>query len=85
MCIRDSYIGGGTPTTLSAAQLAVLCEKIREQFDFSRCDEFTVEAGRPDTITREKLEALKAGGVTRISINPVSYTHLDVYKRQGYG
>ena len=58
--------------SVEQAQLAVLCEKIREQFDFSRCDEFTVEAGRPDTITREKLEALKAGGVTRISINPQS-------------
>ncbi|MEE0729962.1 MAG: coproporphyrinogen dehydrogenase HemZ [Oscillospiraceae bacterium] len=72
LTLSTVYIGGGTPTTLSAAQLAVLCEKIREQFDFSRCDEFTVEAGRPDTITREKLEALKAGGVTRISINPQS-------------
>lgn len=66
------YIGGGTPTTLSAAQLAALCRKIREQFDFSRCTEFTVEAGRPDTITREKLLALKEGGVSRISINPQS-------------
>ncbi len=67
-----AYIGGGTPTTLSASQLSRLCEKIWEQFDFSRCTEFTVEAGRPDTIDREKLLALKAAGVTRISINPQS-------------
>ncbi len=64
------YIGGGTPTTLSASQLSALCEEIRTQFDFSRCREFTVEAGRPDTITEEKLSALKAAGVSRISINP---------------
>lgn len=67
-----AYIGGGTPTTLSAGQLSRLCETIREEFDFSRCTEFTVEAGRPDTIDREKLLALKAAGVTRISINPQS-------------
>lgn len=66
------YIGGGTPTTLSAPQLSRLCEKIREEFDFSRCAEFTVEAGRPDTIDREKLSALKSAGVSRISINPQS-------------
>ncbi len=64
------YIGGGTPTTLSASQLSSLCGEIRAQFDFSRCREFTVEAGRPDTITKEKLSALKAAGVSRISINP---------------
>lgn len=66
------YIGGGTPTTLSAAQLSRLCDTIRGTFDFSRCGEFTVEAGRPDTIDREKLSALKAAGVSRISINPQS-------------
>lgn len=64
------YIGGGTPTTLSAGQLGQLCESVHRLFDLSGCPEFTVEAGRPDTITREKLAALKAGGVTRISINP---------------
>ncbi len=64
------YVGGGTPTTLSDRQLAELCGHIHRLFDFSHCLEFTVEAGRPDTITLEKLEALKAGGVTRISINP---------------
>lgn len=66
------YIGGGTPTTLSASQLFSLCGKIREVFDLSRCTEFTVEAGRPDTITQEKLEALRAQGISRISINPQS-------------
>lgn len=66
------YIGGGTPTTLSAEQLRRLCGEISRLFDMSRCMEFTVEAGRPDTITREKLEALKAAGVGRISINPQS-------------
>lgn len=66
------YIGGGTPTTLSASQLFTLCGKIREVFDLSRCTEFTVEAGRPDTITREKLEALRAQEISRISINPQS-------------
>lgn len=66
------YIGGGTPTTLSASQLFSLCGKIREVFHLSRCTEFTVEAGRPDTITQEKLEALRAQGISRISINPQS-------------
>ncbi len=64
------YVGGGTPTTFSTEQLSQLCSAVHELFDLSHCPEFTVEAGRPDTITREKLLALKAGGVTRISINP---------------
>lgn len=72
LTLRSVYIGGGTPTTLSAPQLAGLCEKIQKEFDFSRCEEFTVEAGRPDTIDREKLRALKAANVSRISINPQS-------------
>ena len=66
------YIGGGTPTTLSPAQLSQLCGTIRARFDLSRCREFTVEAGRPDTIDREKLFALREAGVGRISINPQS-------------
>ena len=64
------YIGGGTPTTLSAAQLAGLIARTREYFDLSACREFTVEAGRPDTVTAEKLAALAAGGVDRVSVNP---------------
>lgn len=68
--MQSAYIGGGTPTVLSADQLTEIIRTIRENFDFSDCREFTVEAGRPDTVTAEKLEALKAGGATRISINP---------------
>ncbi len=66
------YIGGGTPTTLSADQLDRLIHRLKESFDFSRgpVQEFTVEAGRPDSITQEKLQVLYEHGVTRISINP---------------
>ena len=64
------YLGGGTPTTLSAAQLEELFSALETAFDFSAIREITVEAGRPDTITREKLETLKAHGVTRVSVNP---------------
>lgn len=72
LTLRTAYIGGGTPTTLSAEQLIRLCDKIHAEFDFVRCTESTVEAGRPDTIDRDRLSALKQGGVTRISINPQS-------------
>lgn len=68
--IRSIYIGGGTPTTLSAEQLEKLMGEIAKTFDFSHCTEYTVEAGRPDTITQEKLAAILKGGATRISINP---------------
>ena len=68
--LETVYIGGGTPTTLSTKELSVILEKIRNNFDFSTCREFTVEAGRPDTITMEKLVTLKGYGVSRISINP---------------
>ena len=64
------YVGGGTPTTLSAEQLDRLCGRTRELFDLSACREFTVEAGRPDTVTEEKLLALKKNGVSRVSVNP---------------
>lgn len=64
------YFGGGTPTTLSAMDLEDVINKCYECFDLSNMVEFTVEAGRPDTIDREKLETLKKCGVTRISINP---------------
>ncbi len=64
------YIGGGTPTTLEAAELDRLLQYVRNQFDFQQVTEFTVEAGRADSITREKLAALKKNGVTRISVNP---------------
>jgi oxygen-independent coproporphyrinogen-3 oxidase len=64
------YLGGGTPTTLEAAQLDRLLGLIREHYDFTYVREFCVEAGRPDSITKEKLEVLKKWGVDRISINP---------------
>ena len=68
--ITTVYIGGGTPTTLSAEQLDRLLGKIKENVDPDSLLEFTLEAGRPDTITREKLEVAKAHGVTRVSVNP---------------
>ena len=64
------YFGGGTPTTLSAAQLDALCAVLEESFDLSALREYTVEAGRPDTITAEKLQVLRAHGVGRVSVNP---------------
>ncbi len=66
--VRTIYIGGGTPTVLSAEQLDLLLDKLA--FPVS---EITVECGRPDTITKEKLDVLKKHGVTRISINPQSF------------
>ncbi|MCC8103413.1 MAG: coproporphyrinogen dehydrogenase HemZ [Clostridiales bacterium] len=64
------YIGGGTPTTLEPEQMERLLVKIEACFDLSHMQEFTVEAGRPDSISREKLAVLKKHGITRISINP---------------
>ncbi len=64
------YLGGGTPTTLSAEQLDALCTALEECFDLTALREYTVEAGRPDTITREKLQVLRAHGVDRVSVNP---------------
>ncbi len=72
MTVRSLYIGGGTPTTLSAQQLDDLLCAIGEHMDLSRCLEFTVEGGRPDTLDPEKLQILKKGGADRISINPQS-------------
>lgn len=64
------YIGGGTPTTLEPEQLERLLVSLRTNFDFNTVQEFTVEAGRADSITREKLEVLRRCGVGRISVNP---------------
>lgn len=64
------YFGGGTPTALEAEELDAILTKIEETFDLSAVKEFTVEAGRPDSITEEKLRTLRAHGITRISINP---------------
>ena len=68
--VRTVYLGGGTPTTLDAPQLAHLLDHLRTAFALDPQAEFTVEAGRPDTITREKLLALRTGGANRISVNP---------------
>ncbi len=73
--LESIYIGGGTPTTLSAEQLKAVLNAIQANFDLSTCREFTVEAGRPDTITEEKLLALKNSPVDRISINPQSFNN----------
>ncbi len=68
--LNSVYIGGGTPTTLNARQMDRLLTKIEQRFDFTHVREFTVEAGRPDSVTREKLEAIKKHRVDRISVNP---------------
>ena len=68
--LETVYMGGGTPTALSAEQISQVLKTVRTSFDMSTCREFTVEAGRPDTVTEEKLAALLENGVDRISINP---------------
>ena len=68
--VRTIYIGGGTPTTLSSSQMARLMDTIRSSFDMSRCIEFTVEGGRPDTLDEEKLQTIFEHGADRMSINP---------------
>lgn len=68
--LETVYFGGGTPTTLSAEQLNTVLGTVNKSFDMSTCREFTVEAGRPDTIDIAKLFALKENKVDRISINP---------------
>ena len=81
------YFGGGTPTTLSAGQLDMLLTELERQFDLSACRELTVEAGRPDSITYEKLCVLKAHHVGRISINPQTMNQqtLDLIGRRHTG
>lgn len=64
------YIGGGTPTSVSAEQLRELLQELEKNFDLENLAEFTIEAGRPDTITEDKLRAMREFPVTRISINP---------------
>ena len=68
--LTSIYVGGGTPTALDQASLAMLMEKIHELFPVSQVREFTVEAGRPDSVTPGKLQILKDASVSRISINP---------------
>lgn len=68
--LNTVYIGGGTPTTLTPGQLRRLLDKIAGSFDFSHLLEYTVEAGRPDSITEERLKVLREHNISRISINP---------------
>ena len=70
--IKSFYMGGGTPTTLSAGQMDRLLTHLNRSFDLSGCAEYCVEAGRPDTIDREKLQVLLDHGCGRISVNPQS-------------
>lgn len=80
--LETVYFGGGTPTTLSAEQLDTVLRTVNKSFDMSTCREFTVEAGRPDTIDIAKLFALKENKVDRISINPQTVND-DVLKTIG--
>ncbi len=80
--VRSIYIGGGTPTTLLSIELDNLLYKISQTFDLSSVTEFCVEAGRPDTITEDKLSVMSERGVTRISINPQTI-HEKTLKRIG--
>ena len=68
--LETVYFGGGTPTTLSAEQLTALFRAVESSFDLSTVREYTVEAGRPDTVTPKKMAAIHAAGVGRVSINP---------------
>jgi len=68
--VRTIYIGGGTPTTLTSDQMAFLLDAVKASFDLSRCIEFTVEGGRPDTLDAQKLLTIRSHGADRMSINP---------------
>lgn len=82
MRVSTIYIGGGTPTILSPEQLRLLFERIRKNIDTDSLMEFTLEAGRPDTITEEKLALAKEYGVTRVSVNPQTLND-DILKEIG--
>lgn len=68
--LETVYIGGGTPVAISAEQISKIMDSVKKHFDLSGILEYTVEAGRPDAIDKAKLEAIKNGGATRISVNP---------------
>ncbi len=74
LVLTNVYWGGGTPTTLDAEELDRVLSVIEDSFDLSNCTEYTVEAGRPDTVTEEKLLVLKKHNVNRISINPQTFS-----------
>lgn len=82
--LNTIYIGGGTPTTLDCGQLEGLLSHVEREFDFSHLVEYTVEAGRPDSITLEKLRTIKSHPVTRISVNPqtMNQSTLDIIGRR---
>lgn len=82
--LQTVYVGGGTPTALDERHLEQLLKKIRDTLDFTHVLEFTVEAGRPDSMTMEKLRLLKEYGVTRISVNPQTMNQrtLDIIGRR---
>lgn len=80
--VRSVYIGGGTPTSLSPEDLAVVTGALNRCFDARHTPEFTVEAGRPDTVTPEKLQVLLEAGVHRISVNPQTFSD-EVLRRIG--
>lgn len=81
--IESIYIGGGTPTSLEAKDMDYLITNLFKILDLTKIKEFTVEAGRPDTITRDKLKVLKKHGVTRISINPQTMNQVSLDKLAG--
>ncbi len=68
--LETVYIGGGTPTSVTAEQIGEIMLAVKNNFDLSFLREYTVESGRPDTVTEEKLKKIKSMGATRISINP---------------
>jgi hypothetical protein len=80
--LKTIYIGGGTPTAISADQLKAVMQTVKENFDLSKVEEYTVEAGRPDCTTREKLQIIKDFGADRVSINPQTFSD-DVLKAIG--
>ncbi|MGN0447257.1 MAG: coproporphyrinogen dehydrogenase HemZ [Acutalibacteraceae bacterium] len=71
--LESVYFGGGTPTALSAEQLKLVTDAVSESFDLSDIKEYTIEAGRPDSVTKEKFEVMKNCGCNRISINPQTF------------
>ena len=73
--IESLYMGGGTPTSLNNEQMCMILEEVDRVFKLSSIEEFTIEAGRPDTLDREKLATMKKYGVNRISINPQTMNH----------
>ena len=78
--VENIYIGGGTPTALEPYHLKSIFDRIKRNFNLTKIKEFTLEAGRPDTITREKLIEAKNGGVNRISINPQTMNEITLKK-----